>query len=130
MADSSDMLGNVARVLLLGTSPQLRAVAEWARARGFPITEEADEGVSLVAADEDVLDGLCTPRQGQLLARCRELGLTCLPPDLARAHLAELHSAKEAQGAGEAPGLMGIPGARSVEPEPYTSIVGSDLVPE
>ncbi|WP_460955473.1 hypothetical protein [Parasphingorhabdus pacifica] len=51
--------------------------------------DEPAAEVSVAVADEDVLDGLCTAEQGRMLAACWALGITCLPPDLARTWMSE-----------------------------------------
>lgn len=53
---------------------------EWAHRSGFRVAERVDPEVRYVVADEDVLDGSCTPEQGRVLARAREAGLECLSP--------------------------------------------------
>ena len=78
------------KILFVGSSSRLDALRTWAQSRRCSIVEEPETDVVLVVADEDVLDGLCTAKQGEILAASRALGITCLPPDLARTRLSGL----------------------------------------
>ncbi|EQD82553.1 hypothetical protein A8924_3208 [Saccharopolyspora erythraea NRRL 2338] len=77
------------RILFLGSSKRLLHTREWAAAQGFQVVGEPVAGVDCVIADEDVLDGICTPAQSVQLAEARSRGLDCLSPEEGRRRLAE-----------------------------------------
>ena len=74
-------------IAFVGSSPELREVQRWAAEHGHQIAATPGRATVCVVADEDVLDGFCAPDESTMLARARELGLTCLPPALAREHI-------------------------------------------
>lgn len=81
------MYFNGTTILLIGGSTELEKFREWAHRSGFRLAERVDPEVRYVVADEDVLDGSCTPEQGRVLARAREAGLECLSPATGRSCL-------------------------------------------
>ncbi|NYH77812.1 hypothetical protein FHR84_001126 [Actinopolyspora biskrensis] len=74
------MYFNGTTILLIGGSAELEKFREWARRSGFRLAGRVGPEVRYVIADEDVLDGSCTPEQGRMLARARGSGLECLSP--------------------------------------------------
>lgn len=72
------------KIVFIGDSTPLRTLRTWVRGSGLTVADQPEIGVLCVVADEIVLDGQCTPDQGQRLAKSRSLGLECLPPTLAR----------------------------------------------
>ncbi|PRW64057.1 hypothetical protein [Actinopolyspora mortivallis] len=78
------------KLLLIGDSAELERFRDWARRVGFRLVGGVDPEVRYVIADEDVLDGNCTPEQGHWLARARAIGLECLSPATGRSRLCRI----------------------------------------
>lgn len=74
--------------LFIGESPELIDLCEWARQRHIVPVEIPHQGLLCAVADEDVLDGLCTPGEASILQRAHAMGIPCLTPADARRFLA------------------------------------------
>lgn len=85
--------GTPPAALFVGDSPALVTLRERLGERGLRIAAAPHQDLVCVVADEDVLDGLCSPEQAALLATCHDLGLACLGPDVAAPVLREALSA-------------------------------------
>ena len=77
-------------VVFIGNSQDLDRVRTWVEGLGLLCLDEPVPEAELVVADELILDGICTPREGVLLATAREWGLLCLPPTAALGYFGEL----------------------------------------
>ncbi|NHD15795.1 MULTISPECIES: hypothetical protein [Actinopolyspora] len=101
------MYSNGTTILLIGSSAELEKFREWAHRSGFRLVEEVDPEVRYVIADEDVLDGSCTPEQGRALARAREAGVECLSPATGQSCLRMLLEGRAPEGVRSATVLTG-----------------------
>lgn len=75
-------------MVFLGESRTVGRVSDWARRLGYGRTSRPHAQLTCLVAEEDVLDGFCTPREAQILQHARTLGLSCLLPGEAREFLA------------------------------------------
>ncbi len=93
---------NAPAALFVGDSPALVMLRDRLGERGLRIATAPHQNLVCVVADEDVLDGLCSPEQAAVLAACHDLGLACLGPDVAAPVLREALSAHVGVPAGRA----------------------------
>ncbi|GAA5113639.1 hypothetical protein [Haloechinothrix salitolerans] len=74
-------------VVFLGDSAELLAVYDWACGRGFVPVDLPHPDLMCAVVDEDILDGLCTSAEADIVQRVRDSGLPCVPPSQASAWL-------------------------------------------
>ncbi len=87
-------------VVFLGDSNELLHVYDWACGRGFVPVDIPHPDLICAVVDEDILDGLCTSAEADIIQRVRDSGLPCLPPSQAKAWLA---ASRSEQGLGTPP---------------------------
>lgn len=71
-------------IVFVGESDELRSVYNWAYRRGFVPADIPHLNLACAVVDEDILDGMCTPVEADILQRVRDRGFPCLPPSHAR----------------------------------------------
>lgn len=75
-------------MIFIGESDALMEVLTLARKYGVVPVEQPDSDLTCVVADEDVLDGGCTPAEADILRTVWRLGVPCVRPGQAHALLA------------------------------------------
>lgn len=100
--DGRHLRGDSSResVVFLGESDELRAVYDWACGQGFVPVDIPHPDLICAVVDEDILDGLCTSVEADIVQWVRDSGLPCLPPAQAKAWLA---ASRNGQGLGAQP---------------------------
>jgi hypothetical protein len=75
-------------MIFIGESDALMEVFTLARKCGVVPVEQPGPDLTCVVADEDVLDGECTPGEADILRQVWGLGMPCVRPGQAHALLA------------------------------------------
>lgn len=74
-------------LVFIGVSRPLREALGQAQGLGYAPAAQPHARVRCLVADEDVLDGFCTPGEAQILQQARVLGLPCVSPAEVPEHL-------------------------------------------